>query len=109
VAARACGARELVDPRPFAEGTIAEVFARYPHLGPVLPALGYSAGQRRELEATIARCRPEVVVDASPARLDRVVRVEVPLVRVRYSFQQRSGPPIESLVDAALARWRRPA
>jgi predicted GTPase len=109
VAARACGAREIIDPRPFAEGTIAEVFARYPHLGPVLPALGYSAGQRRELEATIARSQAEVVVDASPARLDRVIRVAVPLVRVRYAFEQRSGPPLESLVDSALAKWRRPA
>jgi predicted GTPase len=104
VAARLHGAREILDPRPFAVGSIAEAYRAYPHLGPVLPALGYSPAQRRELAETIARSGAEAVVDGSPARLDRVLSLPVPVVRVRYVFQQRSGPPLPELVEAALAR-----
>ncbi len=104
VAARAHAARELVDPRPFAVGTIAEAFGRYPHLGAVLPALGYSEAQRRELAETIARSGAEVVVDGSPSRLDRFLALPVPVVRVRYRFEQRAGPPLLDLVTDALRR-----
>ncbi len=109
VAARAHGARELVDPRPFAVGTIAEALRSFPHIGPVLPALGYSEAQRRELAETIARTGADVVVDASPSRLDRFLALTVPVVRVHYRFEQRSGPPLLGLVDSALARERRPS
>jgi predicted GTPase len=105
-AARSCGARELVDPRRSAAGSIAEVYARYPHLGPVLPAMGYSAEQRRDLAATIAGSGAEVVVDASPSRLDRFLELAIPSVRVRYRFEQRAGPPLLDLALAA-ARGRR--
>ncbi len=104
VAARRCRAREIVDPRPFAVGTIAEAYRAFPHLGAVLPALGYSEAQRRDLSATIARCGAEAVVDGSPARLERALSLQAPLVRVRYAFEQRSGPPLCELVEAALAR-----
>ncbi len=104
VAARRCRAGEILDPRPFAVGTIAEAFRAFPHLGPVLPALGYSEAQRLDLAETIDRCRPEVVVDGSPARLDRALGLRVPVVRVRYAFEQRSGPPLAGLVEAALQR-----
>jgi predicted GTPase len=107
VAARRCGARELVDPRSCAVGSIAEAYARYPHIGPVLPALGYSAEQRRELAETIARSGAEVLVDASPARLDRCLRLSIPAVRVRYRLEQRAGPPLLELVAAAVARGKR--
>ncbi|HZY03836.1 MAG TPA: hypothetical protein VFF02_10055 [Anaeromyxobacteraceae bacterium] len=104
VAARRCRAREIVEPRPFAVGTIAEAYRAFPHLGPVLPALGYSEAQRRDLLATIAGCRAEVVVDGSPARLDLALPLQQPVVRVRYAFEQRSGPPLAGLVEAVLAR-----
>ena len=109
VAARLHGAREIVDPRPFATGTLAEAFRRYPHIGPVLPALGYSPAQRRELEECIARCRADAVVDASPSRLDRFLSVPVRVVRVRYRFEQRSGPPLLEEVERAVARRRGPS
>jgi predicted GTPase len=108
VAARRHGAQEIVDPRPHAVGSIAEAFAAWPHMGPVLPALGYSESQRRELAETIARCRADVVVDASPSRLDRFLDLPVPAVRVRYRFAQRSGPPLVELVLAAVERRRNP-
>jgi predicted GTPase len=88
---------------------VAETFARYPHLGPVLPALGYSAAQRRELRETIARSGADVVVDASPSRLDRFLDLPMPIARVRYRFEQRSGPLLLDIVAAAIACGRSPS
>lgn len=96
----------VVDPRPFAVGSIADAYAHHPHLGPVVPALGYSAAQRRELAETIAASDAEVVVDASPARLDRSITGERRVVRVRYTFEQRSGPPLLAMVAAATLQSR---
>jgi predicted GTPase len=93
---------EVIDPRPHAVGTIAEAYRRFPHLGDVLPALGYSAAQRAELKATIETCAPEVVIDASPARLDQLLELSIPLVRVRYRFVQRSGPDLFDRVERFL-------
>jgi predicted GTPase len=107
VAARRCGAAEVIDPRPFAVGTIAEAYARYPHMGPILPALGYSSEQRAELVETIARSRPDLVLDASPSRLERFLDLRVPVVRVGYRFEQLSGPPLLGLVAEVAERGRR--
>ena len=100
LAARREGALELVDPRPVAKGSIAATFAAYPHLERVLPAMGYSAEQLGELEGTIRDSGADLVVDASPARIDRLLDAGVPVVRVSYRFVQRSGPPLLDLVDA---------
>ncbi len=101
VAAERYGA-EPVDPRPYAVGTIRDTFAAYPHLERVLPAMGYSEAQRQALAATInACCAAEEVswlLDASPARLDRMMQLDVPLVRVRYRFIQLDGPPLDERV-----------
>lgn len=102
VAARSGGAEAIVDPRPFAVGSIAETLRENSHIGPVLPAMGYSEAQRQELAQTIRASGAEVVVDASPASLQRVVRLDLPIVRVRYHFVQRSGPPLLGIVDASL-------
>ena len=103
VAAERAGAGELVDPRPAAVGTLAETFKKYPHLERVLPAMGYSDAQLADLTETIHRSGAEVVVDASPGRLDRVLKLEVPLVRARYRFHQLTGKPLTERVDALLA------
>jgi predicted GTPase len=102
VAAKRAGAAEMLDPRPFAVGSIADCYRSYPHIGPVLPALGYSREQRVELEQTIRASGAEVVVDASPARLSRCIDVGVPVARVSYEFHQLSGKPLESLVERFL-------
>jgi predicted GTPase len=94
LAARRCEAAEVLDPRPHAVGSIAAAYRAFPHLGAVLPALGYSEAQRAELAATLRACAPDAVVDASPARLGRVLRLDIPVVRVRYRFVQRSGPDL---------------
>ncbi len=88
--ARASGA-SLVDPRPAAVGSIAGVFAQYGHLERVLPAMGYSEHQVRELEETIRASGAEIVLDGSPVDLGRLVRVPQPIVRVRYDYDDRDG------------------
>jgi predicted GTPase len=104
IAARRFGARELIDPRPFAVGTIAAAFAAHPHIGPVLPALGYSAAQREELERTIRGSDAEVVLDASPAKAADQLGLSIPVLRVTYEFRQLSGRPLFELVDDLIER-----
>ena len=91
VAARRFGAAALVDPRPYAEGSLHEVFAKYTQIGPVLPAMGYSAHQLAELEATIHRAPCDIVVIATPVDLGRVIDLAKPAVRVRYEVVERNG------------------
>jgi predicted GTPase len=107
VAALRHGAR-VVDPRPYATGTIRDTFAAYPHLERVLPAMGYSRAQREALRSTINDCcaaeKVDCVVDASPARLDRMMELDVPLLRVQYHFNQLDGPPLDAMVLDLLRR-----
>ncbi len=103
VAARTAGAL-ILDPRDFAIGSIAAAYRDYPHIGAVVPALGYSESQQAELEETLRRSNAQVIVDASPARLDRILRLNVPIARVSYSFEQKSGPPLFAIVDDFLSR-----
>jgi len=104
VAARRAGAAALIDPRPHAVGSIAAMFEKYPHVTEVLPAMGYSDEQRADLAETIRRANPDVVVDASPARVARLLKIDLPVVQVDYRFDQRSGPPLLDLVEAAIRR-----
>ncbi|MEP7018476.1 MAG: cyclic 2,3-diphosphoglycerate synthase [Actinomycetota bacterium] len=97
VAARAYGAAEIVDPRPWAIGTIAETFRKY-DVGPVLPAMGYSEGQLAEMEEIIDAADVDVVVIGTPIDLSRVIDIRKPAVRVRYDLEVLPGSP--SLLDA---------
>jgi predicted GTPase len=87
VAAREHGASEIVDPRPYAVGSLAGVYEKYP-VGPVLPAMGYSDEQIHELEQTIDAAPVDVVVIATPVDLARVARIDKPAVRVRYELEE---------------------
>ncbi|MEZ4219320.1 MAG: hypothetical protein R3B13_00235 [Polyangiaceae bacterium] len=102
VAADRHGAAAIVDPRPHAVGSIADTFAAYPHLGAVLPALGYSERQRAELTETIRACAPDLVIDGSPARIESLS--PVPVVRVHYAFAQQSGRPVAERVIERLGK-----
>jgi predicted GTPase len=104
LAARRSGAREMIDPRPFAVGSIAKAFAAHPHIGPVLPALGYSTSQREELKRTIRASGAEVVLDASPARVGDLLALSIPVLRVSYRFRQLSGRPLFELVEELIER-----
>lgn len=95
VVSRQEGASELIDPRPYAVGTIAQTFAKYPHIGPLLPAMGYGDAQIRELEATINASPADVLVVATPIDLTRLVNARMPAVRATYRLQEVSGDSIE--------------
>ncbi|QDT28822.1 Cyclic 2,3-diphosphoglycerate synthetase [Gimesia panareensis] len=101
-AARKFGATDFLDPRNFAKGTIAAAYQKYPHMGPILPALGYSEQQRQELSETINGSGAELIIDATPAGLTHVVQTSLPIVRVRYEFQQRTGTPLEQIIQNVL-------
>ncbi|TAK43939.1 MAG: GTPase [Betaproteobacteria bacterium] len=102
VAAVQHGAREIIDPRPHATPGIASVYARHPHIGRVLPALGYSSGQIDELRATIERCNAEVVVSAAPFDLASLVGAAAPIVRARYELAEAEGAALAELLEAFL-------
>jgi predicted GTPase len=92
VAARQCGAAELIDPRPYAVGSIRGTYERYPHLTALLPATGYSDMQRHELEETIRRTPCDLVIIATPIDLARVIKLERPNLRVTYQVEELSTP-----------------
>ncbi|MGM0398892.1 MAG: cyclic 2,3-diphosphoglycerate synthase [Halobacteriota archaeon] len=99
IAAEKYGASEVVDPRDGAVGSIAEVFDDYPHLGNVIPAMGYSDAQIAELEASINNVDCDVVLAGTPIDLTKVVDVEKPVVRVRYDIEERGSPTFEDVLD----------
>lgn len=101
-AARQFGAVEMIDPRPYAVGVLAETYAKYPHLGPILPALGYYPDQLRDLEATVAAVPADIVVSATPFALENLIKVEKPLVRVGYELAETGEPRLSDLVRAFL-------
>jgi len=92
VAARQCGALDLVDPRPYAVGSIRGTYERYGHLTSLLPAMGYSAMQRHELEETIHSTPCDLVVVATPIDLARVVKIDKPALRVTYEVEELTKP-----------------
>ncbi len=97
----------LVDPRVHAHPEIAGVYEAYPHIGPVLPAMGYGASQVEALRATIEAAGADVVVAATPIDLAGVIDVAVPIVRARYGYADFGAPRLTDLIDLRLAAWRR--
>jgi len=99
VAAKRFGAAELVDPRPYAVGSIAEAFEKYPQMGPLLPAVGYGKRQIEELEETINATPCDLVLVATPIDLRRVLKhIEHPMDRVRYELQEIGHPTLEDVL-----------
>ena len=98
VAALRMGAEELVDPRPWAVGRLAETFEIYPEIGTLLPAMGYGEEQIADLEKTINAVDCDVVVIGTPIDLNRVVKIDKPTVRVQYELQEIGDPDLPSLL-----------
>jgi len=98
VAARQCGAAELVDPRPYAVGSIRGTYERYRHLTNLLPAMGYSAIQRHELEETISRTPCDIVLIATPIDLARVIKIDRPNLRVTYEVEELTKPGLAEML-----------
>ncbi|MCW3981719.1 MAG: cyclic 2,3-diphosphoglycerate synthase, partial [Candidatus Bathyarchaeota archaeon] len=98
IAAKRFGAREIVDPRPYAVGSIARAFEKFKKLGPLLPALGYSEEQVKELEKTIDNTPCEVILIGTPIDLRRVMQLSKPAVRVRYNLKEKGPPTLEEVL-----------
>jgi predicted GTPase len=98
LAAKAGGAAELVDPRPFAVGSIKDTFAKYPHMTQLLPAMGYGRKQMEELRETIARSDADLVLIGTPIDLRRVIELDKPALRVTYRLQEIGEPTIAQLL-----------
>ena len=92
VAAQQWGAAELIDPRPYAVGSIRGTYEHYPHLTSLLPAMGYSAIQRHELQETIERTPCDLVLIATPIDLARVIKIDKPSLRVTYEIEELTKP-----------------
>jgi predicted GTPase len=103
VAARRFGASKIIDPRPWAVGSIADTFAKYPTTGPVLPAMGYGDQQRADLQETINNTPCDLVIIATPIDLSRVVEINRPAQRVRYELQEIGQPDLAGILRDWLA------
>ncbi|HOG74625.1 MAG TPA: cyclic 2,3-diphosphoglycerate synthase [Candidatus Marinimicrobia bacterium] len=99
IAARQYGARECVDPRPFVVGKLAETFQKYPKIGPLLPAMGYSEDQIHDLEDTIARTDCDSVVIGTPIDLTRILKIKQPSARVYYELQEIGTPNLNEVLS----------
>jgi predicted GTPase len=102
VAAQRFGASEIIDPRPYAVASIAQTYAKYPTTGPVLPAMGYGEKQIRDLEETINRTPCDLVIVGTPIDLTRLLKIEHPMVRVRYELQVIGRPTVEEVLRQRL-------
>jgi len=98
VAARRFGAKELVDPRPYLVGSMKETFDKYPEIGTLLPAMGYFEQQLKDLEETINNTDCDVVVSATPIDITRLVKVNKPIVRVRYELEEIGYPKLADIL-----------
>jgi len=103
VAATAAQAAEIVDPRQTAVGEVAAVYRQYPHIGRVLPAVGYHRAQLEALAQTINRSAADVVVSGTPCDLAALVRLDKPVVRARYEYAEVDDPGLGALIDGFLA------
>ena len=98
IAAREFGASEIVDPRPTAVGTIKETYRKYPHLGALLPAMGYGSQQISDLERTINNADSDLVLFATPIHLTRILTLDKPAIRVRYEYEDHGSPILEDVL-----------
>jgi predicted GTPase len=102
VAATEAGAAEIVDPRTFATGEIADLYRRYPHIGKVLPAVGYHPRQLRALQETINAASADAVIAATPCDLAALIAIDKPVVRAGYEFAEIGEPSLSGLIDRFL-------
>ena len=107
LAAKQQGAGEFVDPRAYAVGTIQQTFIQYPHIGNLLPAMGYSAPQVRELEDTINRVPCDVVLIATPVDLGRIISIKQPTCRVTYRFEEQGTPNLRDVLQGIILKAKR--
>ena len=103
IAAKRFGAKEIVDPRPWITGSLKDTFAKYPHIGKLLPAMGYGEEQIRDLETTINAADCDLVVIGTPIDLGRVLNIQKPTVRVRYELAEIGTPNLATVLKTFLS------
>ncbi|MCI0460700.1 MAG: cyclic 2,3-diphosphoglycerate synthase [Gemmataceae bacterium] len=106
VAARQYAAAQMIDPRPYAVGTIKSTFEKYPHIGALLPAMGYGDTQMHELEETINRTPCDLVLVATPIDLARLLQLNKPSLRVTYELEERTRPDLAEILTEFTAHCR---
>jgi len=104
IAANKAGAYQIIDPRPYTVGTITETFNKYPGIGPLLPAMGYSDQQIHDLEQTINRTECDAVVIGTPIDLTRIIDINKPATRVRYEIREIGELSLVQVIDEFLTR-----
>jgi predicted GTPase len=102
IAANQFGAKEVIDPRPFAVKSIAETFEKYPKIGTLLPAMGYGNAQVKDLETTINSVPCDAVIIGTPIDLRRIINIKKPSVRVQYSLDEKTKPDLEDVLHKFL-------
>ncbi|MRR29446.1 GTPase [bacterium] len=104
IAARRFGAAEILDPRPFAVGTIHDTYVKYPNTGTILPAMGYGDDMVKDLEKTINKADVDLVISATPIDLNRIIKVNKPMQRVRYELQEIGQPTLVEILKAKFGK-----
>jgi predicted GTPase len=104
IAAQKFGAKEIIDPRKYAVKSIAETYAKYPNIGKLLPAMGYGAGQIKDLETTINRVPCDAVIIGTPIDLRRLVKIKKPAPRVVYNLQEIGKPDLYDIISELLRK-----
>jgi len=104
VAAQRFGAAEIVDPRPFAVGSIHDTYVKYPNTGTILPAMGYGEDMVKDLEKTINKADVDLVISATPIDLTRIIKINKPMQRVRYELQEIGQPNLEEILKAKFGK-----
>jgi predicted GTPase len=104
VAARKYGAKEIIDPRPWVVKSIAETFKKYPHIGTLLPAMGYGGEQIKDLEETINRVECDAVVIGTPIDLRRIIKINKPSTRIYYDLEEISKPGLNEILSGFLKK-----
>lgn len=104
VAATHAHVAEIVDPRPFAVPEIAEIYDKYPHIGNILPAMGYYPSQLKALEETINRADVDVVISSTPCNLEKLIKVNKPIIRAVYEFAEAQSPGLGDQMEEFMMR-----
>jgi predicted GTPase len=107
LAAEKCGAARIMDPRAFAVGTLQGVYREYPHIGPVLPAMGYSEQQIQDLAATINNTPADLVLFSAPIHFHRLLCCNKPTIRVRYEYQDYGEPTLAKVLEKRMTACTR--
>jgi len=105
IAAEMWGAREIIDPRSFAVGSIVETFKKYKHLSNVLPAMGYGKKQVKELEKTINNADCELVISGTPIDITRILKSEKTIIRIKYGVGEETAKELEKIADIFIKKF----